>query len=66
MAGKVWQMNTQVLLDDVVNQVKESQIKLGFSYETVRLYYRVDGLNNRLGTDFQTAKEIAIALSTLR
>lgn len=55
-------MNTQVLMDDVVNQVKESQIKLGFSYETVRLYYRVDGLNNRLGTNFQTAKEAAIAL----
>lgn len=55
-------MNTERFLQNITDQIKEAQLKLGYAKETVRLYYPTASLNGLLGTDFRTAKELAAAL----
>ncbi len=55
-------MNTERLLKNILDQVKEAQLKLGFAKETVRLYYPVSSLNQLLQTDAQTAEEMQALL----
>lgn len=43
-------MQHEKLIKNIVDQIKEAQIKLGFARETVRLYYPVGTLNAMLGT----------------
>ena len=38
-------MNTEKLIKNIMDQIKEAQIKLGFAKETTRLYYPVESLN---------------------
>lgn len=51
------------LYQDIVEQIKESQVKLGYSYETVNLYYKKDGLESRLGVAVGSLRETAKLLS---
>ena len=46
------------LIKNIIDQIKEAQIKLGFAKETVRLYYPVATLNAMLGTDAFNAGEM--------
>lgn len=52
-------MNTERLIKNILDQVKEAQLKLGFARETVRLYYPVSSLNQLLQTEAETAEEMA-------
>ncbi len=52
-------MNTERLVKNILDQVKEAQLKLGFARETVRLYYPVSSLNQLLQTEAKTAEEMA-------
>lgn len=51
-------MNKIRLIKNILDQVKEAQLKLGFAKETVRLYYPVSSLNQLLLTDAETPKEM--------
>lgn len=51
-------MNTQKLIKNIVDQIKEGQLKLGYVKETVRLYYPLLSMNALLGTDFSNAREL--------
>lgn len=44
-------MNFESLKNNIIDVIKEEQIKLGFREETIRLYYPMDSLNNLLGKD---------------
>lgn len=50
-------MNKNKLTENIIDQIKEAQIKLGYVKETVRLYYPVASLNALLGTSAETADE---------
>lgn len=50
-------MNKNKLTENIIDQIKEAQIKLGYVKETVRLYYPVASLNALLGTEAETADE---------
>ncbi len=52
-------MNTERFIKNILDQVKEAQLKLGFARETVRLYYPVSSLNELLRIHEETAEEIA-------
>ncbi|MCQ2509354.1 MAG: DUF3877 family protein [Lachnospiraceae bacterium] len=56
-------MNTDRLIKNILDQVKEAQLKLGFARETVRLYYPLASLNRLLQTEVQTGKELAELLA---
>ena len=51
-------MNTQKLIKNIVDQIKEGQLKLGYVKETVRLYYPLLSMNALRGTDFSNAREL--------
>jgi hypothetical protein len=44
-------MNSEKLIKNIIDQIKEAQIKLGFAKETTRLYYPVESLNGMLGCE---------------
>lgn len=44
-------MNQKSLVQNIIDQVKEAQLKLGYVRETIRLYYPVSSLNALLETD---------------
>lgn len=50
--------SSEKLIKNIVDQIKEAQIKLGYVKETVRLYYPLASLNRLLGTDIKTEKEM--------
>lgn len=52
-------MNTERFLKNIMDQIKEAQLKLGYVKEAVRLYYPTASLNGLLGTDCTTAGELA-------
>ena len=49
-------MNKERLLRNIMDQIKEAQIKLGYDKETIRLYYPVDSLNTLIGTQCADAQ----------
>ena len=51
-------MNKDKLVQNIIDQIKEAQIKLGYVKETVRLYYPVVSLNSLLGTKAANADEL--------
>ncbi|MBD9157211.1 MAG: hypothetical protein EGQ17_02840, partial [Lachnospiraceae bacterium] len=51
-------MGKERLEQNLIDQMKEAQLKLGFEEETMRLYYPVASLNLLLGTNCETAKEM--------
>jgi len=58
-------MNIQPLLQDITDQLKEAQIKLGFAPSTVKLYYTTAALSALTGVEGCNAEEMAQALSAL-
>lgn len=55
-------MKKEKLIENIVDQVKEAQIKLGYVKETMRLYYPVSSLNALLGTNAAHEKEMLSVL----
>lgn len=55
-------MNISKLIDNVIDQIVEAQIKLGYSKETITLYYPLESLNRILGTSYDKGAELADAL----
>lgn len=47
-------MHYEALLQNIMDQVKEAQIKLGYAKETIRLYYPVSTLNAILETNVKS------------
>lgn len=47
--------------NNIIDLIKEEQIKLGYNSETIRLYYPIESINNLLGTDY-SAKELTSVL----
>ena len=58
-------MGKERLEQNLIDQMKEAQLKLGFEEETMRLYYPVASLNLLLGTNCETAKEMVTELTAL-
>lgn len=56
-------INRKSFFKNIVDQIKEAQIKLGFEKETTRLYYPTASLNAILGTDAKNAREMVSLLS---
>lgn len=56
-------MNQKKFIDNIVDQIKEVQLKLGYAKETVRLYYPLTSLNTLLETE---AEDTAALLELLR
>lgn len=57
-------MNTEKLIKNIIDQIKEAQIKLGFAKETTRLYYPVESLNAMLGIHTDNDEEMLKALGS--
>ncbi len=55
-------MNTERFLDNITEQIKEAQLKLGFAEEVIRLYFPVASLNILLGTDCKNGEEMLACL----
>lgn len=55
-------MNKERMLKNIMDQMKEAQIKLGYDKETMRLYYPVESLNTLLEIKCESAKEMLVAL----
>lgn len=55
-------MKTECLMENIIDQIKEAQIKLGYVKEAVRFYYPPSSLNALLETDFATLEELLLAL----
>lgn len=51
-------MNQDRLIQNMIDQIKEAQIKLGYVRETVRLYYPVASFNSLLGTEAKDTGEM--------
>ncbi len=58
-------MGKERLEQNLIDQMKEAQLKLGFEEETMRLYYPVASLNLLLGTACETPKEMAETLNAM-
>ena len=56
-------MKTDKLIKNIIDQIKEAQIKLGYVKETVRLYYPLSSLNALLETNFQSAEKLVADLA---
>lgn len=56
-------MNSEKLIKNIIDQMKEAQIKLGFAKETTRLYYPVASLNAMLGIHAENDEEMLEALA---
>ena len=57
-------MNEKKFIKNMIDQMKEAQMKLGFAKETVRFYYPVSTLNAMLGTDAANADEMLAILNS--
>lgn len=57
-------MNTEKLIKNIMDQIKEAQMKLGFAKETTRLYYPVESLNAMLGSDAKDDQEMLEILAS--
>ena len=51
-------MNKEQLMQNMIGQIKEAQMKLGYAYETIRLYYTLDSLNAIVSTTCKESKEL--------
>lgn len=55
-------MKTERLIRNIIDQIKEAQMKLGYVREAVRLYYPLSSLNALLETDFVELQELLLFL----
>lgn len=49
-------MDTNRLINNILDVIKEQQIKLGYRKESIRLYYPLASLNRLLGTNYDSAE----------
>ncbi|HEY9575342.1 MAG TPA: DUF3877 family protein [Lachnospiraceae bacterium] len=49
---------------NIMEQIKEAQLKLGYSKETMRLYYPLPSLNAILQSDYQKIEDMQLALES--
>lgn len=52
-------MNISKLISNMIDQMVEAQIKLGYSRETITLYYPLDSLNRILETSYESGAQMA-------
>lgn len=57
-------MNQNRLIQNMIDQIKEAQIKLGYVKETVRLYYPAVSIGALLGIDVKDADELVMQLQS--
>ena len=57
-------MNEQKLIQNVIEQIKEAQLKLGAEKEVIRLYFPMASMNAILGTHYTDEQEMLTALRT--
>lgn len=57
-------MNIERLITNIIGQIKEVQIKLGYVKETLRFYYPVSSLNNIMSVNYQNEMDMLEALKT--
>ena len=51
-------MNPKGLLENLIEQIKEAQLKLGYARETIRLYFPISSLCALLDTECISGKEL--------
>ena len=51
-------MNTQRLIQNLIDQIKEAQLKLGYAEESMYFYFPPDSLNNILQTDMKDEESL--------
>lgn len=56
-------MNVEKLTENIIDQIKEAQIKLGYAKETVRLYYPAKSFGALLGVAEINVEELNAAFS---
>lgn len=59
-------MNIESLIKNISDQVVESQIKLGYANESIRLYYPPDSINSLLETDISKEQELIEILNEIK
>ena len=52
-------MNPEKFIQNIIDQIKEAQIKLGYAKETVRLYYPAESLCRWMGLEAMEARKLA-------
>lgn len=55
-------MNEDGLIQNVTDQIKEAQLKLGYAEETIYLYFPLESLNSILETDYKEEEGLLEAL----
>ena len=55
-------MNENDLIQNVIDQIKEAQLKLGYAEETIYLYFPLESLNSILQTDYKEEEGLLEAL----
>lgn len=55
-------MNENGLIQNVIDQIKEAQLKLGYAEETIYLYFPLESLNSILQTDYKEEEGLLEAL----
>jgi hypothetical protein len=55
-------MKTEKLMQNMIDQMIEAQLKLGYAKESILLYYPVSSLNSLLETDYPDAASLCEAL----
>ncbi len=63
MREKGFAMDVARLEKDIIDQIVELQIKLGYAYESTRFYYKVSSLNSLIGTDAPDATTLCKELT---
>ena len=55
-------MNENGLIQNVIDQIKEAQLKLGYAEETIYLYFPMESMNSILQTDYKEEEGLLEAL----
>lgn len=55
-------MNVNKFLENIIEQIKEAQLKLGFAKEVIRLYFPFESLCTLLQAECRNGKELLAAL----
>lgn len=55
-------MNTRNLIQNLIDQTKEAQLKLGYTQESIYLYFPTESLNSILQTDYMDGESLLAEL----
>ncbi|MBQ1193435.1 MAG: DUF3877 family protein, partial [Lachnospiraceae bacterium] len=55
-------METGILIKNIIDQIKEAQIKLGYIKEKMRFYYPLSSVNSMLCTEFDDINKLIYEL----